>query len=229
MKKLRLWAQILGNTIVFMAIVFLGLFAASSADAQIENWEYPGQYRYRGTSDNAGRMLVQKTNISFAEYVVGVAKQKAGQCREYYLQDGEVVTTTFTRWDGTHHTDTVRVAFKYPLEHELAGESLPTDHPTRRAVSCSTGNADGLAVLLPDVCENWSVHQVTPPSTASGELVCRPGPVSEPIHSVIHQHLDGQVSRNCYGNNYVTAPGLTIHLKDTLEMPAQIKLICDWE
>lgn len=228
MKISRLWAQVKRKTLAYMAVAFFGLSTAMTVGAQPENWEYPGRYSFQGTPEQACQLLTTKTNISFAECLVGVAKLNAEQCREVFLQDGDTVATTFTRWNGTHLVRIVVVAFKYPLEHELAGESLPADHPDRKALSCSTGNADGLAILLPAACKNWSVHQMVLPPESSARLVCRQVSFSAPVHSEVGQYLNSIWVGDCCcsGDSYL--PSFGFNLTDSLESNGYSE-ICDWE
>lgn len=162
MKKHRLWALSLRRLSIFLVISFglsVGFPAGAQETSSLPLWEYPGIAKFKGTPEEACEIWNKKgfMSLSACQQAVSVFQENLS-CETYYLEDGDVVVTTFTKRDGSHDAKKMIVAFKYPAGHAQAGESLPANDQKRLVVSCHLGIGDSKAIALPFVCGNWTIH-----------------------------------------------------------------------
>jgi hypothetical protein len=150
------------------ALAALSLFPVTSIAAQtvpltstIKNWTNPGEFPLQGDFIPHGGELLESDVYRLYDDVVtpdqfGVAVDQfeRGIWEEYYLQDGDIIQVSFTVGE-VDRVKLLRVWF---------GETIPPDHPTRRAQVYNTGRADGLKFVLPDICGNWSLMTFEPES-----------------------------------------------------------------
>ena len=131
------------SRLVYMFEVILVALWASVAQAQLDSnqtypdYKTPGVCPYAGNPEWAGKNLQPKTGLPYEQFMVGVAKWKAGQCEEYFVQDGEIIGTTSTCPGQGHKVSVVRVAF---------GDDISPKDPIRRGLSCDVGNSHGCPV-----------------------------------------------------------------------------------
>ena len=213
MKHVRLWAY---GWLSVAALSLLCLSSLSVAEPTGAQTELPtlkefGEAPYDGPDETGCKLLHDKIKLSLSECKVGQIKLRRGLCREYFIQDGEIITTTFTRANGAHDVATVVV----DLDDEN-GKPLPPDHKSRKSLTCATGNKDGLAVLMPDGCPNWSAHVPKPVVTTrrtsrSSRIAITGGPVAPSNR----QYLSGFQLRNCKGS--LSMPGMITGQESTLK------------
>jgi hypothetical protein len=224
MKNKRLWAPISRMTTAFLVLVTLGLTVALPAGARTQTpvlWEYPGTHPYEGPAGEAARMHEAKMGFPANEYMRGVDMKNAGQCPEYFIQDGDLLWNTFTKNKFSKSIYT-QAAMKYSnkdvkaegLSETLIGTPLPTDHEKRRALKCDLGRADGAHVVYPFVCGNWSlgffpVAPVTPPQIKT--MIAKAIPVAQGV-SPTKVHVEPFGNCQFLANKQVVEPGFTTYV-----------------
>lgn len=129
---------------------------ASPAQAQtqvadssaIADWENPGSFPFAGNFDDVCSLYA--ATLTDEQCARAIDQYEREQGTVMFLQDGDILQVSFTV-GGVHKQKTLRVAF---------GADVPSDDPKRRALVFDTGRADGVKLVRPDVCGNWSVMTV---------------------------------------------------------------------
>lgn len=178
------------------AILALGQPAFAQPTSTINNWEYPGRFKFTGTPEKACDIFVGFGLLKTACLTAVDLKEKGG-CEEFYLQDGDIITTTFSSARG-HGANTLRVNFK-----DEQGQPVPADHEMRRAHRCATG-IPGIVIVFPEVCGNWSIMTREVPPVHEVKLEEPPPPQQEWVCSVEYFHDTGG------GHGHLHLPGVYI-------------------
>lgn len=132
-----------------LALALPGLAQSSS----VKNWTNPGSFPFTGTLTEACDL--HRDNLTSEQCLRAMSRYEAGTCDTMYLQDGDIIDVSFTA-GGVHKKSTLRVMF---------GDQYGPEDPIRLAQACSTGRSDGLYMVRPQVCGNWSAMTVPLPST----------------------------------------------------------------
>lgn len=151
----------------------------ASANAQqtavsttVANWSNPGSFPFKGDFSDVCKLYAhvltdEQCLRALSQYETDTAQQSSTDMlgTVIYLQDGDILQVSFTV-NGVHQQKTLRVAF---------GAAVPSDDPMRRAVVYNTGRPDGVKLVRPDVCGNWSVMTVpsAPPAPPEPVIVTR--------------------------------------------------------
>lgn len=118
----------------------------------VENWTNPGSFPFKGKFDDVCNLY--KATLTNEQCLRAIDSHERGGGTEIFLQDGDILQISFTV-NGVHKQKTLRVAF---------GAHVPANDPMRRAMVYDTGRPDGVKLVRPDVCGNWSVMTLPNPS-----------------------------------------------------------------
>lgn len=144
------WATAL---MAFMAISLVMAFNTASAQATdtesvVSNWSNPGSFPFTGDYSDVCKLYEKE--ISGEQCVRALDQEERGLGDEFFLQDDYILQVSFTV-GGQHQSKILKVDF---------GTDVPEDDPMRRAVVYDTGRLDGLKLVRPDVCGNWSLMTI---------------------------------------------------------------------
>lgn len=158
------------------AAALFGASASAGAEViKVPLWEYPGVAPYENTSDpdhnRVAKLHEEMHELSTDLFMRGTRMNKEGKCTSRFLKDGEILWTSFSGASG-HHVKQVRVAFKYPKGHEKASQPVLDNDPIRQTADCDLGN--GVSILLPAACSNWSVQYRTVPLPPMTQIPTKP-------------------------------------------------------
>lgn len=155
--------------------VFMAIFTVATPAVQaqtksvVTEWSNPGSFPFKGNFSDVCSLYEEE--LSEEQCARALLAFENDSCDVFYLQEGDVIDVSFT--SETHHRKVLQVTF---------GDEVSVDDSMRRAYACDTGRSDGLKLVRPDVCGNWSlmtfrnvlpqVIEVTKPKTASA-FICR--------------------------------------------------------
>lgn len=147
----HIWATVL------MAVMAISWVTAPAVQAQtttantdsvIANWSEPGSFPFVGNYSDVCTLYADQ--ITGEQCARAIDEQERGLGEELFLQDGDILQVSFTV-NGEHRSKILRVMF---------GDDISENDPMRRALVYDTGRSDGLKLVRPDVCGNWSLMTI---------------------------------------------------------------------
>jgi len=196
------------NTRLLVAMVLLvSVVTSAQAEPQrtVSTLTELGRAPFAGSSEQACQLL-KEYDVSYMACISALSTCDAAE--SMYLEDGTLLVTTTTTKRGEHKAVTVELQLKYPPGHELAGQSLPADHPDRAARVCKQISADGVTFVIPDACDNPSLAFLPPPLTPEvPEEKEEPPP---PPKKTVRWVCDTEYFSHFGGGWHVHTPGVTV-------------------
>lgn len=157
-----------------VAVMAINLATASAVFSQtVSPWTNPGSFPFKG--DYSDVCVLHADDLSEEQCKRALLSYEKGECREYFLKEGDVIDVSFT--SDRHYQKVLQVTF---------GDEVALDDPMRRALACDTGRSDGLMLVRPDVCGNWSLMTMARQLPPEMEVASKPSPAficqSVPAH-----------------------------------------------
>jgi hypothetical protein len=160
--------------------VMLGCLVATSALAEsvVTEWTNPGSFPFRGDYSDVCSLYAEE--LSEEQCARALLAFEKDTCEVYSLKDGDVIDVSFT--SDRHYRKVLQVAF---------GDHIAPDDPLRNALVCDTGRTDGLKLVRPDVCGNWSLMTLREPAPPVVVVKQNPEPAFRCWLEARHSHGPG--------------------------------------
>lgn len=169
MHNSRPWVPALAIALAASVVVALPAGAQQSltVSTTVVDWVNPGSFPFTGSFNDVCNLydhtLTDEQCLrALSQYEADITDDSIPDVgTEIYLQDGDILQVSFTV-NGVHKQKTLRVAF---------GANILVDDPMRRAMVYDTGRPDGVKLVRPDICGNWSIMTISNASLPPPEPV----------------------------------------------------------